>query len=1431
MIRFFYSISIVVFLNSSAIAQQVQKYKSGPSALLVENKGQVIDQNRKARPDVLMIFEAPGFHLAIREKGISYQLVTTQTLHKKASNHLTDIDTLNPKNMHLQDSVIVQSHRVDIDFMNSNLHPILLTEDENDYYENYYTEYTGEEGVTHIGTFGRAILKNVWEHIDIEFIAGDRQTFKYNFIIRPGGNIHDIQLKYNGATPELTGNSIKVKTSLGEVTETIPSVYYIDTNTSSSEQPSVRYQLNDQVISFAGDDINTVNQTLVIDPSLIWATYYGGSDDEWSYGLNTDDSGNVYITGYSVSTTGIATSGAYQTSNSGYMDAFLAKFNSAGKRKWATYYGGGDDEWGQALSTDDSGNVFLTGGTYSTSGIATANAYQTSLNTGPDVFLAKFSSAGKRRWGTYYGGNSTEFIYGITNDDSGHIYIGGTTLSSSGIATTGARKTTIAGSWDAFLTKFSDSGGIVWATYYGGSTYDYIYGVVTDDTGNVYVSGYTFSTSGISTSGSYQASLAGGTDAFIAKFSSADSLKWGTYFGGSGYELCYSIDIGDSGNLYLSGNTSSTSGIATSGAYQTANGGGSYDAFVAKFNNTGGRKWATYYGGGGAENCYGITCDDSENVYIAGVTVSTSGIATTGAYQDSFAGGSDAFLAAFPRTGNLSYATYYGGNTTDYCYGICSDHSFNIYISGYTQSTAGVATSGAHQTSLAGPVDAFLAKFYFKKHDAGLVSVFSSNDTICAITHALYVELKNYNIDTLTSDSIRWTVNGIAQPAIKWTGSILKDSSVSVLLGNYNFSTAGTYHIKSWSVKPNNIFDDTRTNDTAAAAITVNPLPIPVAGADTSICPGNNIYIGSNAVSGMIYNWSSNPSGFTASSSNPVISPSVNTMYYLELTDSTTGCKANDSVMISLLSVSSSGISASVCQGDTYSFGGNNITIAGTYLDTLVNSVGCDSVVTLNLNILPTSALTINDSICQGNYYSFGGNNITIAGTYFDTLTNIVGCDSVVTLHLNILSTSAFTMNDSICQGNYYSFGGNNITTAGTYFDTLTNSIGCDSVVTLNLNILPTSAFTINASICQGNYYSFGGNNITASGAYFDTLTNSIGCDSIVSLNLNILPTSAFTISAAICQGNYYSFGGNNITTAGTYFDTLTNSIGCDSVVSLNLNILPPSVFTINTAICQGNYYSFGGNNITTAGTYFDTLNNYIGCDSFITLNLSVNTLPNASISGGPTTFCKGDSVILSTGKFKQYIWSTGETSEAIVVKTTNSYFVLITDSNGCSDTSNKIVVKVNPLPAPVITNSNKVLQTGNYSTYQWYLNNVTVSNAINPTYTPTSNGSYTVSVTDSNGCAGRSVAFIVGWTGILSQQAANIHVFPNPGTGDFYIESNVATDRKLFVYDALGKLLFQKNITGKLSQVNLNETYPIGIYFFVITESDNVINFKVMKD
>jgi len=379
-------------------------------------------------------------------------------------------------------------------------------------------------------------------------------------------------------------------------------------------------------------------------------------------------------------------------------------------RLWGSYYGGSENDVVFSMCRDPGGNIIICGSTGSSDNIATSGAFQETLSGEEDVFVAKFTPDGTRLWGTYFGGPLQDIGWSCMTDSSGNIYFSGHTLSASGIASPGAHQTVLRGERDAFLAKFSPEGQRVWATYYGGNIQEAGYGCGVEPDGTVYLTGYTNSPGFIATPGAHQPDQGGDYDGFLVKFSSEGQRIWGTYYGGILNDAGSGCRVDDESNLYLSGSSISTGAIATPGSHQSANG-GDFDAFLVKFTANGQRLWGSYYGGIYADQGMAPAIDSLGNIYLSGYTQSPDNIATPGAHQELLGGMTDGFLVKFDPDGDRIWGTYYGGEEMDEIRCCDANAENEVFISGYTVSPAGIATTNSFQPIPGGAQDAFLAKF------------------------------------------------------------------------------------------------------------------------------------------------------------------------------------------------------------------------------------------------------------------------------------------------------------------------------------------------------------------------------------------------------------------------------------------------------------------------------------------------------------------------------------------------------------------------------------------------------------------------------------------------------------------------------------------------------------------------------------------------
>ena len=561
---------------------------------------------------------------------------------------------------------------------------------------NSHTGVSAYESVEYPGLYPGIDLR-VWSRSN---------GLKYEFDVQPGADDQNIRIDYQ-AVQGLSLNadgSLDLQTPLGQLVEKAPYVYQ-EVNGARQAVSASFVLMGGSSVGFA-IGAHDASRPLVIDPDLAWLTYVGGSSFDTASDVATDAGGSVYVTGATQSAD-LATTGAADQTFNGYWDAFVAKISPDGSQlEYYTYIGGANLDAGTAIAVDASGNAYITGYTRSTGlgtpgtvhsafmgtddafaakldpsgthmlyftylggddsdhgldiavdgagrayivgqtqseGLGTSGAYDPNYNGGLDAFVLRLNpSASAIQYFTYLGGSGSDYASGVKVNAAGEAYVTGLT-SQDGLATSGAYDTALNGTSDAFVAKFSASGSALeYFTYLGGSASDSGNDIAIDSAGAAFVTGWTRS-AGIATAGAYDSTLAGPTDAFVAKIDpTGGSLDYLTYLGASGYDSGSRIAVTSDGKAVIVGDTD-TSGLATADAFQAICK-GSTDAFIAQLDASGASLlYYTYVGGSGEDHGLGVAVDPSDNIVAVGVC-SAGGLATTGAYDTVFAGASDGFV-------------------------------------------------------------------------------------------------------------------------------------------------------------------------------------------------------------------------------------------------------------------------------------------------------------------------------------------------------------------------------------------------------------------------------------------------------------------------------------------------------------------------------------------------------------------------------------------------------------------------------------------------------------------------------------------------------------------------------------------------------------------------------------------------------------------
>jgi uncharacterized protein (TIGR03437 family) len=617
--------------------------------------------------------------------------------------------------------------------------------------KNWKTDVTG---------YGRIQSSNVYPGIDLIF-HGEGGRLEYDFILAPHADPSSIRLEFSGERRlrvDDTGDLV-IGTDAGEIRWKRPEIYQ-DINGKRTPVAG-HFVLNRSRVRF---EIAAYDRTrsLTVDPSLAYATYLGGAANEYAKGIGLDSAGNIYIAG-TTSSNDLPTTSALQRNFGGagagnpFGDAFVAKFSPAGALLYLTYLGGSSNDGAIALAVDASGNAYVAGATTSQD-FPTKNAFQATFHgaggTGEvvtgDAFVAKLNPSGNQLlYSTYLGGSMDDIANAIVVDGSGNAYVAGATLSLNFPITGSAYQKTMKGyggepirpstgqpGWDpgdAFVVKLDSGGQLAAGTYFGGAQDDVAFTIALDASGNIYIGGATLSSNLPATATAISRTF-GGTDpqneflntgdGFVAEFDpTLATLKYATYFGGAGDDTVTAMAIDGSGNIYITGSTSTQNLTTSPGAFQSHYAG--YfalpelieqlygDAYVAKINPSSSAPiYLTYLGGSKNDAATSIALDSAGDAYITGWTDSMD-FPRAGNPLQSILGGDggqglyiyygDVFLAVLNPSGTgVLYGSYFGGNRDDEGYGLALDSSGNVYVAGNTMSTNLPTTSNAFQKTFAG---------------------------------------------------------------------------------------------------------------------------------------------------------------------------------------------------------------------------------------------------------------------------------------------------------------------------------------------------------------------------------------------------------------------------------------------------------------------------------------------------------------------------------------------------------------------------------------------------------------------------------------------------------------------------------------------------------------------------------------------------------
>jgi gliding motility-associated-like protein len=1213
--------------------------------------------------------------------------------------------------------------------------PNVKTEEQNpaSFYHNYYTGNDPAKWASNVPLCQTVLYKDLYNGISVKTFS-DKNNVRYDFLVNAGANPNQIKLKFIGQNKlSIKEGNLIIGTAVGDITQQIPYAYQ-EVN-GEKQKVECKYKLTeDNTVSFEITGNYDHTKILVIDPTLVFATYTGSTSDNWGMSATYDNLGNGYTTGISFGTGYPITTGAFQqiwaggVNNATYnylngFDIVASKFNPSGSNLlFSTFLGGNDNEQPQSIICDNSNNLVIYGRSYSINFPVKAGCYDVSLNGGSDIIITKFNGTGTALLAsTFIGGSQDDGVnysgqetvrgslkYNYADDGRGdiildnndNVYIASCTKSTNFPITGGCFQNVNKGMQDGCVFKMDPNlTTLNWSTYLGGNANDAAYNLAVDNNNSVFVTGGTESSNFPTTAGALHPAYMGNIDGFLTHLSPTGSaVLQSTYIGTPSYDQSYFVQLDNVFNVYIYGQSGGAYPV-TAGVYSNPNSG----QFIHCFNNTlSSTVFSTVFGSGrGTPDIApsAFLVDKCQNIYISGWggtlfgynigSSSTVGMPLTGnAFQSTTDGSDFYFFVLQKHAAALWYATYFGGTagSEEHVDGGTSrfDKSGVIY-------QAICESCGGYQDMPASP---------------GAWSI-SNNSTNC--NNAL-VKFDFNLLQTVASLAISpSTAAGCAPFAVNFTNQSQNALSFSWYFGDGDSATtvnaAHTYTATGSYTVALVAHDSLSCNtiDTIFATITVYPQPTLTVNSAT-ICAGVTTTLTTSGAS--TYTWSTGAHTASISSSPP------NTTNYTVTGTDIHSCvnTTTTSITVHPLPVVTTVGSTTICAGNTATLTANG---ASTYL--------------WNTSAT-TSSITVTPAITT---------QYTVTGT------DINNCTDTATATVTVNAMSPLIVNSpAICIG-----------------------------ATATLVVSGANTYTWNTGATTPSIIQSPG----ATTNYTVTGTNISGCvnSATTSIIVNPLPTITAT-KDTICAGvnatlnaggavTYTWSSGNigqvvtlapNISTNYTVTGTDANSCVNTTTTSIVVNLTPTLTLTGDT-ICVGETATLtaGGAASYTWSTSATTntiqvspmvttqyvVTGYNGICTASKATYVVVEVNNTQIVATNTAICTGGNITLSTQvPYAVYNWNTGQTSPSIQVFSAGTFIVNTINKWGCPGADTIQIREYSPvgLPMPdtaICEGQSAPLQeiSGPYI-YNWHPSNTLNHNNIyNPIATPLTTTTYTVKITN----------------------------------------------------------------------------------------------------
>jgi hypothetical protein len=923
-VRRFFFCSLFVLMGINVLA-------GGPPYLkFIENKNQW-------PASVLFYANINGGTMSIEPGGFRYYFLDEKRLEElHEQTHLARSEADGQK---LVDDIICGS-AVHVNFIGANRNAMPMPFGKSKEYYNYFLGSDSKRWASKAFAYDGFIYPALYAGIDMKVYSSGEHA-KYDFIVEPGADPSPIIIEYAGADDlTLENGNLYAKTELAEIIEQRPIAYQIIDGRKITVE--CEFKLNGNRVSFSFLQEYDACYELIIDPLLIFSTYSGSTADNWGSTATPGEHGNLYSAGITNHNNagGVfpATPGAFQTTYGGNYDLAILKYDSAGENMlYASYLGGSDSESPHSLIMNSDEELVVLGTTSSPNFPTSINAFDRTFNRGTpvenvlpyfigsDIFVARISKDGSQLLSsTYIGGTANDGLnvshsalsknYGdelrgdVITDKDGNVYVSSVTHSVDFPASNSFDISYNGGESDGVVFKMNkELSQLQWSAFLGGSETDASHTLKLTNNNDIYIGGGTTSADFPITTGSYQTTLKGDVDGWIAKIGNAgDAIQYATYTGTSSFDQVYFLDLNSNEEVYVYGQTSGNFPI-TAGVYSNANSG----QFVQKFNGAlSTLGFSTVFGSGiGIPNISptAFLVNECNNLYMTGWGGSLNATSghwqsstfnmpiTPDAFQKTTAGSDFYFIVLTDDASELLYSTYLGGtqSRTHVDGGTSRFDKGGIVYHAVCSGCISGNTTGSSSSDFPTTVNAW-SRINRSGNCNNAAFKFDLSSLKARVrTNSVALDMPGLN-KICFPDGIVFQNLCTGGEIFQWD---FGDGTATVTASRnditHYYKSEGVYVVTLTAIDQNTCIG----KDVAKTVVGVFDTDTQVQ-QDDALCFGTRYSL--SASGGATYFWKSEDGLFQSSEPEPLVSPQDTTLYYVTITESN-GCVHKDTVQINVI--------------------------------------------------------------------------------------------------------------------------------------------------------------------------------------------------------------------------------------------------------------------------------------------------------------------------------------------------------------------------------------------------------------------------------------------------------------------------------------------------------------------------------------------------